>query len=212
MYKRKISALHFIIVFSIFAIILVILLCLPKYSQEQLEALERLDPKKYLTENDYVFSLTREELLEEKLNNGTLKKDENGKANYITLSEWVNEYHGCTEPVTVSFSFYGSGKPASVNYWISSDFGNSYKVVDDFPSFITQVREDMICLYGTDYREIFKSSIDSFDELLRQLESGEGGFYEIRFNPGSSLYVLMDEEDSAGHVKSFYIRISLGYK
>lgn len=54
--------------------------------------------------------------------------------------------------------------------------------------------------------------IDSFDELLRQLESGEGGFYEIRFNPGSSLYVLMDEEDSAGHVKSFYIRISLGYK
>lgn len=84
--------------------------------------------------------------------------------------------------------------------------------MDDFPSFITQVREDMICLYGTDYREIFKSSIDSFDELLRQLESGEGGFYEIRFNPGSSLYVLMDEEDSAGHVKSFYIRISLGYK
>ena len=68
MCKRKISTLHFIIVFSIFAIILVILLCLPKYSQEQLEALERLDPKKYLTENDYVFSLTREELLEEKLN------------------------------------------------------------------------------------------------------------------------------------------------
>lgn len=67
MYKRKISALHFIIVFSIFAIILVILLCLPKYSQEQLEALERLDPKKYLTENDYVFSLTREEIVRRKI-------------------------------------------------------------------------------------------------------------------------------------------------
>jgi len=197
MKKRTITLLLFII-FIIFSG------C--SYSDEQTEALERLDPLHLLTDNKAIFNLTKEELSEE------FEKE-------IDLPDWAQQlpdgriklehYEGCSEPILLGYSFLGSGKISSIAYFISDQF-NTPSVIQDYPGVLSQIREDMITLYGDNFREDYPNTeCESFDELMHLLEDNKSGHYTMSFSSEAAFSFNIGEGCLDGTMEYFDIIIVL---
>ena len=124
------------------------------YSDEQLDALERLDPLHLLTDNKAIFTLMRNEVL-------------NDLEDKIDLPDWaeqipngnirLDKYPGCTEPVTyLGYLFKSKGREAvAIHYSISYAY-NTSAVIQDYPAFLSQLREDMITFMGINIKNVFR--------------------------------------------------------
>ena len=176
------------------------------YSDEQLDALERLDPLHLLTDNKAIFTLDEAEVL-------------NNLEEKIDLPDWaeqlpdgrmqIEHYEGCTEPIFTTFMFYGSGKLGTVVYNISN-YDNTPAVIQDYPRFVSQLREDMITLYGDKYSERFPhTECESFEEMIQLAKDNKAVDYTLRFRSNKQLFISLGEGCMDGTMKKFYIAILL---
>lgn len=149
--------------------------CSYSYNDEQLDALSRLDPLEFLTTNREVFEMEQTKVDLDKLSfPQPVQKVE--REDFL-----LTQYYGCSEPVCVSLSYVTKAQKNKVDgiaYSVScvqTDLPGYLSVsadcIDDLPAFITQIRKDMITLYGKNYRENFyhyKDQYSSFEELFSE--------------------------------------------
>ena len=168
-------------------------------TQEQQEALMRLDPEGCLTEHRAIFDLTREEILGYHFDNK--KNDSSGNA-------WVEQYYSCAEPITLGYVFKGDEKLSGVVYTVGTNVGNTNNAIENFSDFLYAVRNDLITVYGTEYTEnMYQGDYTNFDECISQLETGESVYYRMQFLNGSYLYFAINMENTL--IKTFDIQIAL---
>ena len=177
------------------------------YSDEQLDALERLDPLRFLTDNKVVFTLDKSEVL-------------NNLEEKIDLPDWaeqipngnirLEQYPGCTEPIYLTYTFKsGSREAVGIIYGISYA-NNTPAVIQDYPAFITQLREDMITLYGDKYTERFPhTKCESFEEMMQLVKENKAVDYTLSFRSLKKLYVMLGEGCMDGSMEFFSISICL---
>lgn len=176
------------------------------FSDEQIEALERLDPLHLLTDNEAVFSLTKKEILndlDDKIDMPDGVQQVHG--GYLQLEH----FEGCSEPILLRFFFYGSGNLASVAYGLSN-YSNSTNVIQNYPKFLTQIREDMVTLYGDNYNEAFiKTDCQSFEEMIQLVKDNKAVWYALYFSSNAQLFIMLGEGAMDGTMESFNIGIFL---
>lgn len=177
------------------------------FSDEQIEALGRLDPLHFLTDNKAIFTLKQDEVL-------------NNLQDKIDLPDWaeqipngnirLEQYPGCSEPIFLTYVFKSKGREAvAISYGIS--YANSTPaVIQDYPAFISQLREDMITLYGDKYTESFPhTECESFEEMIQLAKDNKAVDYTLSFRSFKKLYVMLGEGCMDGTMDFFSISICL---
>lgn len=177
------------------------------YSDEQLDALERLDPLHLLTDNKAIFTLDQSAVL-------------NNLEEKIDLPDWaeqmpngnirLEQYPGCTEPIFLTYTFKSGGREAvGIIYGIIYAH-NTPAVIQDYPAFITQLREDLITLYGDKYTESFPhTECESFEEMIQLIKDNKAVDYTLSLGSFKKLYVMLGEGCMDGSMEFFSISICL---
>ena len=161
--------------------------CSQKYTEEQIDALSRIDPLHLLTENkDFFKQYTKDTLL-------TAKDtyDFGEQAMFLEDGRIQTEYFGCSEPFTVSWSFLGSGEIFGFGYYFSDRIGNSYNAINNYAEWLSQTRQDFITVFGPNYSESYgeTSACKTFEDVVENLNNKKTTHYFLTVGAVQMMFI-----------------------
>lgn len=185
-----------ILIFLVIAVLFVFVGCTPKYTEEQLDALSRIDPLHLFTENRDFFKKYTKDTLE------TAKDtyDFGVPVEWLENGWLLTEFYGCDEPFKVGWTTLGKGDIVGFGYYYSTRIGNSYDAIKNYPEWFAQTREDYITVFGPPDAEGFgQTDSQDYEDVIRKLENKETVHYNLRCR--NVLFMFMSEPGPESEVE-----------